>query len=138
MLIKTFTITPFQQNTRIVVCEKTSTAICIDPGEKCDAIVEFINDNDYVLQAITLTHGHLDHAAGTIDLHRAFPAAEIILHKDDEQLYYSIPMQPLSMGIPQSQLKALGFDYENPPKITRNWEHGEVYALGGLRFKVLH
>ena len=138
MLIKTFTITPFQQNTRVVVCEKTGVAVCIDPGEKCDEIVDFVKENGYTFQAITLTHGHLDHAGGTIDLHRAFPGADIILHKDDEELYYSIPMQPLAMGIPQSQLKALGFDYENPPKITRNWEHGEVYPVGELRFKVLH
>ncbi|MDH3493363.1 MAG: MBL fold metallo-hydrolase [Acidobacteriota bacterium] len=138
MLIKTFTITPFQQNTRVVVCEKTGIAICIDPGERCDAIVDFINHNGYRLQAVTLTHGHLDHAGGTIDLHRAFPDAEIILHKDDEQLYYSIPMQPLAMGIPKSQLKALGLVFENPPKITRNWNHGEIYPVGELSFKILH
>ncbi|NNE65088.1 MAG: MBL fold metallo-hydrolase [Pyrinomonadaceae bacterium] len=138
MLIKTFTITPFQQNTRVVVCEDTGNAVCIDPGEKCEAIVDFITDNEYTFQAVTLTHGHLDHAGGTLDLHRAFPEAEILLHKDDEPLYYGLPQQPLRMGIPQGQLKALGFDYEAPPKITRNWEHGESYAIGNLTFEVLH
>jgi hydroxyacylglutathione hydrolase len=138
MIIKTFTITPFQQNTRVVVCEETGTAVCIDPGEKSDAIVDFINKNNYCFQAITLTHGHLDHVGGTLDLSRAFPEADIILHKDDEALYYNLPMQPLAMGIPQTQLKHLGFVYENPPKITRNWEHGQTYAVGKLNFKVLH
>ena len=138
MLIKKFTITPFQQNTRVVVCEETGTAVCIDPGEKCQAIVDFINEGGYTLQAITLTHGHLDHAGGTLDLLRAFPDAEVLLHKDDEDLYYNIPRQPLAMGVPQSQLKALGFDYEDPPKVTRNWQHGETYSFGKLKFKVLH
>jgi glyoxylase-like metal-dependent hydrolase (beta-lactamase superfamily II) len=42
------------------------------------------------------------------------------------------------MGIPSFQLKALGFEYENPPKLTRNWQDGEVYKVGNLEFKILH
>lgn len=138
MIIKTFTITPFQQNTRAVACEKTGTAICIDPGEKSDAIVDFLNENGYALQAITLTHGHLDHVGGTAALHQAFPDADIIIHKDDEELYRNLPLQPLSMGIPQAQLRALGMEYEDPPEITRFWRDGEKYAVGELTFDVLH
>ena len=138
MIIKTIPLTPFQQNTRIVACEKTRRAICIDPGEASDALAAFIGDNDLDLQAITLTHGHLDHVGGTTDLARRFPDAEILLHKDDEDLYYGLPTQPLMMGIPQGQLAALGFAYEPPPKLTRNWQHNEVYELGELRFSVRH
>lgn len=138
MIIETFVLTPFQQNTRVVVCEDTQTAICIDPGEKSAEIVNFLNDNEYHLQAITLTHGHLDHVGGTIDLHRSFPHAEILLHAGDEDLYYGLPQQPLFLGIPSSQLKALGFEYENPPALSRNWQDKEIYAVGNLRFKVLH
>lgn len=138
MIIEKFTITPFQQNSRIVVCEATNKAICIDPGEKSGAIIDFIDKHKYQLQAITLTHAHLDHIGGTLWLHQAFPEAEIILHRSDEELYYNLPMQPLMMGIPPAQLKPLGFDYENPPKLSRNWEHGEIYQVGNLRFKILH
>ncbi len=138
MLLKTFTITPFQQNTRVVACESTRKAICIDPGEKCDDIVSFIRDNHLDLQAITLTHGHLDHVGGTGDLAKSFPNAEILLHKDDEDLYYGLPQQPLFMGIAPHQMKALGFDYAEPPKLTRNWEDGEIYEVGELRFSIRH
>ena len=41
MIIETFVLTPFQQNTRVVVCEDTRKAIGIDPGEQSDAIVSF-------------------------------------------------------------------------------------------------
>lgn len=138
MNIETFTLTPFQQNTRIIACETTKKAICIDPGEKSDALVKFINDNDLELQAIALTHAHLDHIGGVSDLHKSFPQVEILLHKDDEDLYYNLPMQPLAMGVPAAQLKSLGMAYENPPEITRFWQDGEVYAVGNLRFKILH
>ncbi len=138
MLIEKFVLTAFQQNTRVVACEETRKAICIDPGEKSDDLVNFINANDLELQAITLTHGHLDHVGGTADLAAAFPGAEIILHEGDEDLYYGLPQQPLFMGIQPGQMKAMGLDYCPPPKLTRNWQHGEVYEVGNLRFSVRH
>jgi hydroxyacylglutathione hydrolase len=138
MIVQKFVLTPFQQNTRIVVCERTRHAICIDPGEGSPAIVDFLTRNNYTLQAITLTHGHLDHIGGTTALHKRFPEAEVLLHKDDEDLYYGLPDQPLFFGIPREQAAMLGFAYNAPPRLTRNWKHGEVYAVGDLRFKVMH
>ncbi|MEO6654518.1 MAG: MBL fold metallo-hydrolase [Pyrinomonadaceae bacterium] len=138
MIIETLTQTAFQQHTRVVACEATRKAICIDPGEKSDALVNFITVNDLVLQAITLTHGHLDHVGGTFDLANSFPDAEILLHKDDEDLYYGLPQQPLFMGIQPRQMKAMGFDYAAPPTLTRNWQHGEIYEVGNLQFSVRH
>ncbi len=138
MIIKTFVLTPFQQNTRVVACEETRKAICIDPGEKSDELVEYIKANDLDLQAIALTHGHLDHIGGTADLAKSFPDAEILLHKDDEDLYYNLPQQPLMMGIPPAQLAALGFAYDPPPRLTRNFPHGEDYEVGKLKFSIRH
>ena len=138
MIVKTFVLSPFQQNTRVVVCEKTRKAICIDPGDESTEMVEFINHFAHELQAITLTHAHLDHIGGVTDLHKHFPNAEIILHKDDEDLYYGLPEQPLFMGVPKNQLKALGLEYEIPPKLTREWQDGEVYKLGNLSLKIIH
>jgi hydroxyacylglutathione hydrolase len=138
MIIETFITTPFQQNTRVLACEETRQAVCIDPGDSAAIIAGFINENQFDLQAITLTHGHLDHIGGVSDLHKLFPQAKIILHADDEDLYYGLPEQPIFMGIPPHQLKALGLEYEIPPQLTRNWQDGEIYAVGSLRFKVLH
>ncbi|MDQ3633074.1 MAG: MBL fold metallo-hydrolase [Acidobacteriota bacterium] len=138
MIIEKFTITPFQQNTRVVICQDSGKAICIDPGEKSERIIDFISRNNYKLQAITLTHGHLDHVGGTLDLHKVFPDAEILLHVDDEELYYNLPIQPLALGMSPAQLEHLGMKYENPLKLTRNWQHKEIYEVGNLRFQVLH
>jgi glyoxylase-like metal-dependent hydrolase (beta-lactamase superfamily II) len=138
MLIKTFITTPFQQNTRVLACEETGKAICVDVGDSAPKIADFINENKLDLQAIALTHAHLDHIGGVSDLHELFPKAEIILHADDEELYYGLPEQPLFMGIPREQLKALGLEYEVPPTLTRNWQDGEIYTVGRLNFKVLH
>ncbi len=138
MIIETFITTPFQQNTRVLACEETRRAICVDPGDSAETIAAFINKNNLELQAIALTHAHLDHIGGVSDLHKILPHAEIILHIADEDLYYGLPEQPLFMGIPPPQLKQLGLEYQIPPKLTRNWEDGETYAVGNLRFKILH
>jgi len=138
MIVQRFVQTAFQQNTRVVACERSLKAICIDPGEESAELVEFIDSEGFELQAITLTHGHLDHVGGTTALHRRFPDADVILHADDEDLYYGLPKQPLFMGIQPHQLAALGLDYEDPPRLSRNWDHGEIYEVGDLRFKVLH
>lgn len=138
MIIETFVLSPFQQNTRVVACPETGKAICIDPGEESPEIVKFINENTFELQAITLTHAHLDHIGGVSALYKSFPQAEILLHNGDEDLYYNLPRQPIFMGFQPHQLKALGLDYENPPELTRNLQDGEIYPVGNMRFKILH
>ncbi|MGE3467730.1 MAG: MBL fold metallo-hydrolase [Pyrinomonadaceae bacterium] len=138
MMIEQFVQTPFQQNTRIVACEETQQAICIDPGERSPAVAEFVRTNDLELKAICLTHGHLDHVGGTGFMHQEFPDAEILAHKAEEPLYYALPKQPLAMGFPAHQLAAMGLDYDDPPRVTRNVEHGETLAVGNLRFEIRH
>lgn len=138
MIIELFITSPFQQNTRVAACRETRRAVCIDPGDSAELIAAYINKNDFDLQAITLTHGHLDHIGGVGGLSEFFPDAEIILHAGDEDLYYDLPNQPLFMGVPRHQLKALGLEYAAPPPLTRHWRDGEIYAVGNLRFKVLH
>jgi len=138
MLIRTFVLTAFQQNTRVVVCEKTRKCICIDPGEASSELVDFIRNTGLELQAIALTHGHLDHVGGTAAMAHEFPDAEILLHEGDEDFYYGLPKQPLFLGIQPHQLASMGLEYDEPPRLTRNWQDGETYEVGELRFSVRH
>jgi len=56
MIIEELTVTAFQQHTRIVGCEKTGRAICIDPGDASEEIVAAIDQHGFELQAIAITH----------------------------------------------------------------------------------
>lgn len=136
--IETFVQTAFQQNTRIVSCSDTGEAICIDPGEASPEVAAYVRDNGLTLKAQIMTHGHLDHVGGAHFIHEEFPDADVLVHKEEEDLYYSLPQQPLLMGIPQHQLAALGMNYEDPPKVTHNPQHGEIIEIGKLRFEIRH
>ena len=138
MIIEQITLTAFEQHTRVLACEETRRAVCVDPGEATVEIVGALERLGLELQAIALTHAHMDHVGGVAALKRERPAAEIILHAADEPLYAGLPLQPAWLGIPRAEWARLGFDYEPPPAIERNWQDGETYAVGTLEFRVLH
>jgi glyoxylase-like metal-dependent hydrolase (beta-lactamase superfamily II) len=138
MIIEEITTTAFQQHTRVVGCEKTKRAICIDPGDDSDAIVEAIDKHDFELQVIACTHAHMDHVGGVAGLKKRKPEAKIIIHPADEPLYFQLPNQPAWLGIPQSQWSAYGFDYEEPPKADEHWSDGQTYKVGELNFTIIH
>jgi hydroxyacylglutathione hydrolase len=138
MIIEEITVTAFQQHTRVVGCEETGRAICIDPGDEAELIVAALDRHELELQAITLTHAHLDHVGGVAALKRLRPSAEVIIHPADEPLYLALPEQPAWIGIPRSRWAALGMAYAEPPKVDRYWTDGETYQVGRLDFKIIH
>jgi glyoxylase-like metal-dependent hydrolase (beta-lactamase superfamily II) len=138
MIIEQVTVTAFQQHTRVVGCEATKQAICIDPGDDSESIARAIEKHALKLQAIACTHAHMDHVGGVAALKRLMPEAQIILHQADEFIYQQLPQQPAWIGIPREQWSALGFDYEAPPKIDEYWSDGQIYEVGELKFNVIH
>jgi hydroxyacylglutathione hydrolase len=138
MIIEEITVTPFQQHTRVIGCEETGRAICIDPGDEAERVVAALERHELELQAITLTHAHMDHIGGVAALKTLRPAARIIIHRADEPLYKGLPEQPSWLGIPPSRWASLGFQYQAPPPIDEHWTDGQSYTVGKLEFKVIH
>lgn len=138
MIVETFVQTPFAQNTRVVVCDESGEALCIDPGEESPETADFIAKNGFELKAICMTHGHLDHVGGAAYLKSRFPSVELLIHESDLPLYRMLPRQPLLLGFAPHQLKALGLEYGEPPEITRFVNDGDVIGIGRLSFRVSH
>ena len=61
-------VTPFSQNCTLLWDEATRHAVVIDPGGDVPKILAAIEAQNLDVQAIWLTHGHLDHAGGAIEL----------------------------------------------------------------------
>ena len=87
------------------------------------------------LQAIALTHAHLDHVGGVAALKKLKPEAKISLHKGDEFMYQALPEQPAWIGIPRAQWAALGFAFEQPPQVDHYWTDGEKYYCRRARVR---
>jgi len=138
MIIDQITVTAFQQHTRVIGCEKTRRAICIDPGDDSEEIVNAIDRHGFELQAIACTHAHLDHIGGVAGLKKRKPAAQVIIHPADEPIYQQLPNQPAWLGIPKSQWSEFGFDFEAPPQVDEHWSDGQTYQVGELSFQVIH
>jgi len=138
MIIEEITVTAFQQHTRVVGCEHTRRAICIDPGDDSEGIVRAIDKHDFHLQAIACTHAHMDHVGGVAALKKLKPQAKIIIHAADEFIYEALPTQPAWIGIPRSQWAEYGFNYEQPPKVDEHWSDRQIYKVGELSFRIIH
>jgi glyoxylase-like metal-dependent hydrolase (beta-lactamase superfamily II) len=138
MIVEEITVTSFRQHTRVVGCEKTGHAVCIDPGDEAERIVGALERHGLELRAIALTHAHMDHVGGVAALKKLRPGAKVLLHKADEPLYMALPEQPAWVGIPRAHWKALGFEYTEPPPVDEYWADGQVYRVGELEFLVLH
>ena len=138
MIIEEITVTAFQQHTRVLGCEKTRRAICIDPGDDSAGIVEAIDKHGFELQAIAVTHAHLDHIGGVSALKKLKPGADVMLHEGDKFIYDALPEQAAWIGIPRNHWAAFGFDFAAPPQVDGYWEDGQTYQVGELSFEVIH
>jgi len=138
LIIEEITVTAFQQHTRIVGCEKTKQAICIDPGDDSEEIVAAIERLGVQLQAIAITHAHLDHVGGVSALKRLKPDARIWLHQADEFIYSALPEQPAWIGIPRAQWSMYGMDFEPPPSVDEYFTDKQKLVVGEIEFEVLH
>jgi hydroxyacylglutathione hydrolase len=61
-------VTPFEQNCTILWDETTMVGAVVDPGGDVDQIVGAIAEIGVRIEKILLTHGHIDHAGGAMDL----------------------------------------------------------------------
>ncbi|RYE84578.1 MAG: MBL fold metallo-hydrolase, partial [Hyphomicrobiales bacterium] len=55
-------VTPFQQNCAVLFDDVSKRGVVVDPGGDVEKIVAAVRQLGVTIEAIWLTHGHLDHA----------------------------------------------------------------------------
>lgn len=99
-------VTPFQQNCSLVWDPATRHAFVVDPGGDVDKLLGRIKAADLTVDAILLTHGHLDHVGGANALRNALEARQgngsvrlIGPSREDDFLLNSVETQAAHFGI---------------------------------------
>lgn len=121
------TVGPFQENSYLVVDGASRRAVLIDPGDEPARLLAMIARSGAALDAIWLTHAHLDHVGGINGVRRVH-AVPVYLHPLDRPLYDRAAEIAVMYDVP----------FEQPDAPDRALAEGDVLQVGTLRFDVHH
>lgn len=127
MKVRTFAVGPFQENSYLVVDEVARRAVFIDPGDEAPRLLEALRASDATLDAIWVTHGHVDHVGGIAAILRTHQVP-VHLHPADLPLYRAAAEHGVLFGA----------TVEQPPDPEREFADGERLRVGSLEFVVMH
>jgi hydroxyacylglutathione hydrolase len=124
--IKVVVTPPLEANCYIAICEKTNSAVIIDPGGNFRAIMDVINHCKLTVQAIINTHGHVDHIGANGELKQATGAPLLIGLPDAEML-----------PEPSKNLSAFLAEEVRSPKADRLLQDGDSVVFGEENLQVI-
>ena len=125
--IRTFISAAFDQNAYLLWKPGSTSGVAIDPGADAERMADALSSEGLWLEAILLTHAHLDHIEGVARLVRRTGAATH-LHAADRPLYDRVALQAARFGM----------EVEELPPIDHALQHGQVLDLAGTTLQVRH
>jgi len=128
--LKSFTFNGFSENTYLIFDTETSEGVLIDPG-MCNALerktlAEFIELHGITIQAIWLTHSHIDHILGLAWSVERFNCPYFQTKIDHETLT-AAPLYAGLYGLPKVEV---------PEKSYTPIQHGDKVSCGQHSFEV--
>jgi glyoxylase-like metal-dependent hydrolase (beta-lactamase superfamily II) len=127
MKVQTITVGAFQENSYLIVDERTSRAVIVDPGGEGERLIEEIEATGATLDAIWITHAHVDHLGAIASVKRKWDVP-IYLHPLDRRLYEAASRQAEVYGVP----------FEEPPPPDREFSDGQKIKVGEREMLVMH
>jgi glyoxylase-like metal-dependent hydrolase (beta-lactamase superfamily II) len=126
--IHTFSGGGFGENGYLVVFEESGLGVVIDPGAAASSMARHIRAEGIALEAILLTHAHLDHVEGIPAVREVAPSAPIYLHPADRRLYDNV----------EAQARAFNLPLVGPlPPPDLELAHGDSLVFSDCEFQVL-
>jgi hydroxyacylglutathione hydrolase len=122
-------VTPFQQNCTILFDMDDRQGVVVDPGGDIDKVLAVLKDDAITPSAIWITHGHIDHAGGAMDLKEALDVEIIGPHEADRPLLANLESQAKRFGIPDTVRNCVP---------DRFLAEGETVSFGQHVFEVFH
>jgi len=122
-------VTPFQQNCTILFDEGDRSGVVVDPGGEVEKILGALEKHAVKAGAIWITHGHIDHAGGAMDLKDALGVDIVGPHVADQLLLSNLEIQALRFGLAEKVRDCTPDRFLN---------EGETVSFGEHVFEVLH
>ena len=122
-------VTPFQQNCTILFDSETKVGVVVDPGGDVDRILEAVRGSGLTIAAIWITHGHIDHAGGAMELKDALGVEIIGPHEADAPLLANLENQAVRFGLTDAVRNCTP---------DRYLTEGDTVSFGDHSFEVLH
>lgn len=122
-------VTPFQQNCTILFDDETRAGVVVDPGGDVDTILDVIRKNGLSIGEIWITHGHIDHAGGAMELKEALDVDVIGPHEADSAMLANLASQARMFGLEGTVRNC------TPDRFL---SEGDKVSFGEHVFEVLH
>jgi hydroxyacylglutathione hydrolase len=126
-------VTPFQQNCALLWDAASKRGTVIDPGGEAERIFEAVQRVNMRVETILLTHGHLDHAGGAMELQRLLAAAGQIAPVVGPDIRDKFLLDEIA-----AKAREYGLDGMANAAPDRWLREGEQVAVAGVAFDVLH
>lgn len=117
----------FAENCYLVIDAARERGVVVDPGEDAVRICQEVAAAAVEIEAIWLTHAHVDHILGVARV-AAETGAPVFLHPADLPLYEAVPDQATWFGLEAQSL----------PAPERSFVAGAVVRAGDIAFRVGH
>lgn len=87
MKIDRFIVGEYETNCYILRRSETSEhCLIVDTGLDAEPLVNFLKENRLIPTAIILTHGHIDHIAGVVELRKHYTDTKLYIHQLDADM----------------------------------------------------
>ena len=98
MIHEILPVGPLQCNCSVIGDESTREGLVIDPGDNIEDVVSIVRKHNLQIKQIVITHAHIDHVGGAMQL-RAATGAPILLNQNDYALLKMLDAQAAWIGV---------------------------------------
>lgn len=125
LAIRMMVLGPVQTNCYFLINEDTKEVLIVDPADRAQKIIEWINSEGLKPVAILLTHGHFDHIMGVAGVKKEYNIP-IYASRDEVKV----------LADPQINVSTMMGAYMSM-KADELFSDGDVLELAGMKLKVI-